>query len=72
MLRPSLKWPTWLKVWILLSSVIVIWDAGFVFARPASMEGGLYTAAYPYAQVTSFGYGPLIPTTTRPTGPTLT
>lgn len=33
-------WPLWIVIWLVLSSIIVAWDIGFVLMRPASMEGG--------------------------------
>ncbi|CAO3589902.1 unnamed protein product [Absidia cylindrospora] len=32
--------PTWIRLWFLISSLIVYWDAGFCLLRPHSMEGG--------------------------------
>jgi hypothetical protein len=41
--------PGWLMVWLVASSLIVIYDASYVLLRPASMEGGKlfpYYSAY--------------------------
>ncbi|KAL1932158.1 hypothetical protein VTP01DRAFT_9214 [Rhizomucor pusillus] len=32
--------PVWIKGWFLISSLLVLWDAGYCLARPHSMEGG--------------------------------
>ena len=34
------KWPWWIKLWLFVSSLVVLWDASFVLLRPRSMEGG--------------------------------
>ncbi|KAI8638610.1 hypothetical protein BD408DRAFT_422822 [Parasitella parasitica] len=34
------KVPLWIRTWVLFSSLIVIWDFGYCFLRPLSMEGG--------------------------------
>jgi hypothetical protein len=44
------KWPWWLLFWLTVSSFVVLWDVGFILARPHSMEGGKYShiwAPYP-------------------------
>eukprot|EP01127_Copromyxa_protea_P018115 TRINITY_DN5628_c0_g1_i2.p1 TRINITY_DN5628_c0_g1~~TRINITY_DN5628_c0_g1_i2.p1 ORF type:complete len:176 (-),score=38.26 TRINITY_DN5628_c0_g1_i2:20-547(-) len=40
MTEVSLKWPLWLSLWAVVSSLVCLWDAGFVLSRPDSMEGG--------------------------------
>jgi uroporphyrin-III C-methyltransferase len=32
--------PRWVRTWLLLSSLVVLWDAGYCFARPRSFRGG--------------------------------
>lgn len=32
--------PRWIRVWLTLSSFVVLWDAGYCFNRPRSMRGG--------------------------------
>lgn len=32
--------PKWLNVWLVVSSLVVIYDASYVLLRPATMEGG--------------------------------
>ena len=32
--------PTWIVVWIAVSTLIVIYDASFVLLRPRTLEGG--------------------------------
>ncbi|KAI8139746.1 hypothetical protein BJV82DRAFT_521352 [Fennellomyces sp. T-0311] len=34
--------PAWIRGWFLISSIIVLWDAGYCLLRPHSMEGGKY------------------------------
>ena len=36
----SSHWPWWVTGWLVLSSIVVLWDVGFVLNRPRSMEGG--------------------------------
>ena len=36
----TISLPWWAKIWLFLSAVICIWDAGYVLNRPNSMEGG--------------------------------
>ncbi|KIM27823.1 hypothetical protein M408DRAFT_329766 [Serendipita vermifera MAFF 305830] len=31
---------TWITVWIIVSSILVAWDAGYCFMRPRSFHGG--------------------------------
>lgn len=33
--------PTWIRYWLAISALVVMWDAGFCLLRPYSMEGGL-------------------------------
>ena len=41
--------PKWLNIWLVLSSLIVIFDASYVLLRPASMRGGhLFPYFSPY------------------------
>ncbi|ORX46068.1 hypothetical protein DM01DRAFT_1294125 [Hesseltinella vesiculosa] len=37
---PSLETPGWIRVWFLVSSLVVYWDATYCLFRPHSMEGG--------------------------------
>lgn len=47
--------PRWLMVWLVASSLIVIYDASYVLQRPASMEGGALFHIYsPYALYIQF------------------
>ncbi|KAF8316150.1 hypothetical protein DL93DRAFT_2078415 [Clavulina sp. PMI_390] len=32
--------PTWIAVWFSLSSILVLWDAGFLLVRPRGFPGG--------------------------------
>jgi len=45
-----LKLPRWVILWLIISTVIVLWDAAFVLCRPASFPGGdlgfLWSFAY--------------------------
>ena len=42
--------PGYLRVWLLVSSCVVLWDAGFVLNRPRSFPGGdLHALWKPYA-----------------------
>ena len=36
-------WPRWIVGWLVLSSLVVVWDIGFVLCRPASMAGGSWS-----------------------------
>ncbi|KAI9494567.1 hypothetical protein BDB00DRAFT_818574 [Zychaea mexicana] len=41
--------PTWIKAWFLISSLLVLWDAGYCLLRPHSMEGGKWNILWrPY------------------------
>ncbi|CDH49174.1 related to adiponectin receptor 1 [Lichtheimia corymbifera JMRC:FSU:9682] len=41
--------PLWIKGWFLISSLVVLWDAGYCLSRPHSMEGGKWNAIWrPY------------------------
>ena len=43
--------PRFIKVWLLVSSLIVSWDCGFVLLRPATLPGGfLHAYWFPYAK----------------------
>lgn len=47
--------PGWLMIWLVASSLIVIYDASYVLQRPASMEGGpLFHIYSPYALYIQF------------------
>ncbi|KAG7528525.1 hypothetical protein FFLO_06081 [Filobasidium floriforme] len=37
---PSLRPPSWISIWFGLSSVVLLWDAGYCLLRPRSMPGG--------------------------------
>ncbi|GAA5976779.1 hypothetical protein JCM5350_007245 [Sporobolomyces pararoseus] len=42
--------PTWVNAWFLISTLAVLWDIGFVLARPRSFHGGdLHWIWSPYA-----------------------
>lgn len=47
--------PRWIRLWLMLSMVVVLWDASFVLLRPYSMPGGSLSALWPpyalYVQV---------------------
>ncbi|KAI8331059.1 hypothetical protein BC941DRAFT_439674 [Chlamydoabsidia padenii] len=53
--------PTWIRLWFLVSSLVVFWDAGYCLLRPYSMEGGslnyLWRPYNLYAKIDHF-YGP--------------
>ncbi|KAI7866061.1 hypothetical protein BDF14DRAFT_1818162 [Spinellus fusiger] len=37
----TLKYPpAWLQAWLFISSIVVIWDAGYCLLRPHTFEGG--------------------------------
>jgi hypothetical protein len=38
---------TWIVVWFIISSLVVLWDAAFVLLRPASLPGGSSYGAPP-------------------------
>lgn len=41
--------PTWIRYWLALSALTVLWDAGYCLLRPWSMEGGpLFPIFAPY------------------------
>lgn len=40
MASATTRWPWWLVGWFVLSSIVVLWDVGFILMRPESMEGG--------------------------------
>lgn len=46
----SLRLPRWVTLWLVISTLVVIWDALFVLLRPASFPGGelgfLWSFAY--------------------------
>lgn len=43
--------PKWIKIWIIISALIVFWDVMFVLLRPASLpEGSLAFIWIPYAK----------------------
>lgn len=47
--------PKWLTIWLVLSSLIVIFDASYVLLRPATMRGGdLFPYFSPYALYIQF------------------
>ncbi|XP_065184802.1 uncharacterized protein LOC135815430 [Sycon ciliatum] len=44
------KLPAWLVLWLIVASPVVVWDASFLFTRPASLPGGdLHWLFSPYA-----------------------
>ncbi|CAD6886263.1 unnamed protein product, partial [Tilletia controversa] len=36
------KPPTWITIWLAVSSILVMWDCGYMLLRPHSMKGGKY------------------------------
>jgi hypothetical protein len=45
------KIPNWIIIWLIVSMFIVLWDSGFLFARPASFPGGRLSWLWiPYAK----------------------
>ncbi|KAI9246260.1 hypothetical protein BDA99DRAFT_489919 [Phascolomyces articulosus] len=41
--------PVWIKAWFVISSLLVLWDAGYCLLRPHSMEGGKWNLLWrPY------------------------
>ncbi|MBA3661057.1 MAG: hypothetical protein H0W64_04995 [Gammaproteobacteria bacterium] len=47
----SLQLPSWIVVWLILSMMIILWDSGFLFSRPASLPGGSLAWVWlPYAK----------------------
>jgi len=49
MQKGNYRLPVWLVVWLVVSSLIVFWDTGFVLTRPRSMKGGdLFWLFEPY------------------------
>ncbi|KAF9010418.1 hypothetical protein BDZ89DRAFT_964397 [Hymenopellis radicata] len=36
----SVKPPTWISLWFLLTAPVIFWDASYCFMRPRSFEGG--------------------------------
>jgi hypothetical protein len=48
----------WIVVWLLVSSVIVLWDVAFVLLRPRSMPGGALSFLWvPYAKYIAVDLG---------------
>ncbi|KAF7368730.1 hypothetical protein MVEN_00197800 [Mycena venus] len=51
---------TWVSLWFLLTAPIILWDVGYCFMRPRSMEGGdlhWFWAAYSKYQTVDYVYG---------------
>ncbi|KAK4050544.1 hypothetical protein OIO90_005011 [Microbotryomycetes sp. JL221] len=48
--RPAVhQSPLWIRAWFLISTLLVIWDFGYIFLRPRSMRGGdLFWLWQPY------------------------
>ncbi|TFK68073.1 hypothetical protein BDN72DRAFT_842290 [Pluteus cervinus] len=45
-----LKTRTWISLWFLLTTPVILWDVGYCFMRPRSMKGGdLHWIWAPYA-----------------------
>jgi hypothetical protein len=43
--------PRWIVIWLIFSIVVVTWDTGFLFTRPASFPGGSLAWIWiPYAK----------------------
>ncbi|KAF8730059.1 hypothetical protein AX14_005753 [Amanita brunnescens Koide BX004] len=36
----AIKTYSWITLWFLISTLVVFWDAGYLFLRPRSMKGG--------------------------------
>jgi hypothetical protein len=34
--------PSWYKLWLVVSSILVVWDCLYIFYRPDTMKGGKY------------------------------
>lgn len=48
---------TIVTLWLLISSLVVLWDAGFIFCRPHSLPGGsLHFIWAPYAMYSTVDY----------------
>jgi len=45
--------PLWAKVWFAISTLLVIWDCGYLFLRPRSMPGGDLHWMWPGYQIYS-------------------
>ncbi|KAJ7176795.1 hypothetical protein C8R46DRAFT_1077343 [Mycena filopes] len=56
----SLKTHTWISAWFLVTLPIILWDIGYCFLRPRSMEGGdlnWFWAPYALYQKIDLVYG---------------
>ncbi|KAH7890236.1 hypothetical protein F5I97DRAFT_625 [Phlebopus sp. FC_14] len=56
----AVKTYTWITLWFLLTTPVILWDAGYCFMRPRSMRGGdLHWIWKPYAlyQEVDYVYG---------------
>ncbi|KAF8347410.1 hypothetical protein F5887DRAFT_955649 [Amanita rubescens] len=53
----ALKTHTWIALWFLITTPIVLWDAGYLFMRPRSMKGGdLHWIWEPYGKYQEVDY----------------